>query len=159
ARNRRRRPTPQHDTARSGEGRHAGLEAQSEMSAVATLRRSLHRLSHVSGASAVKARMGGGLRILMFHGIDDEHPPDLLEAQLRYLARHFTIVPLGAVAAWLESPRAGPSNPLALTFDDGLRNQCTQAYPVLRRLGLPATFYVCPGLIEEGRWLWNHEAR
>jgi peptidoglycan/xylan/chitin deacetylase (PgdA/CDA1 family) len=33
------------------------------------------------------------------------------------------------------------------------------AYPILRSLGLPATFFVCPGLIEAGRWLWNHEAR
>ena len=33
------------------------------------------------------------------------------------------------------------------------------AYPILKSLGLPATFFVCPGLIETGRWLWNQEAR
>lgn len=33
------------------------------------------------------------------------------------------------------------------------------AYPLLRRLGLKATFFVCPGLIDRGRWLWNHEVR
>jgi peptidoglycan/xylan/chitin deacetylase (PgdA/CDA1 family) len=51
------------------------------------------------------------------------------------------------------------SRRLALTFDDGLLNNVTIGYPILRRLGLPATFFVCPGLIERGRWLWNHEAR
>ena len=48
---------------------------------------------------------------------------------------------------------------IALTFDDGLRNNYTVAYPILARLGTPATFFVCPGLIDGGRWLWNHEAR
>jgi len=33
------------------------------------------------------------------------------------------------------------------------------AYPILRALGLPATFFVCPGLVERADWLWNHEAR
>jgi peptidoglycan/xylan/chitin deacetylase (PgdA/CDA1 family) len=51
------------------------------------------------------------------------------------------------------------SRRLALTFDDGLLNNVTIAYPILRRLGLPATFFVCPGLIERGHWLWNHEVR
>jgi peptidoglycan/xylan/chitin deacetylase (PgdA/CDA1 family) len=32
-------------------------------------------------------------------------------------------------------------------------------YPILKRLKLPATFFICPGLIDEGRWLWNVEAR
>ena len=33
------------------------------------------------------------------------------------------------------------------------------AYPILRKLGIPATFFVCPALVDEGRWLWTHEAR
>jgi peptidoglycan/xylan/chitin deacetylase (PgdA/CDA1 family) len=48
---------------------------------------------------------------------------------------------------------------IALTFDDGLRNNVTVAYPILRRLGLPATFFVCPQLIDRGLWLWNQQAR
>src|SRR5258708_25137889 len=48
---------------------------------------------------------------------------------------------------------------VALTFDDGLRNNVHVAYPILQRLGLSATFFVCPGLIERQEWLWNHEAR
>jgi peptidoglycan/xylan/chitin deacetylase (PgdA/CDA1 family) len=50
-------------------------------------------------------------------------------------------------------------NEIALTFDDGLRNNLTVAYPILRELNIPAVFFVCPGLIENGRWLWTHEAR
>ena len=75
------------------------------MSASSTLRRGMHRLSLLSGASAMKARFGRGMRILMFHGIDDEHPPEVFEAQLRYLTRHFAVVPLSSVIVWLETER------------------------------------------------------
>jgi peptidoglycan/xylan/chitin deacetylase (PgdA/CDA1 family) len=123
------------------------------------LRSGIHRIALVSGASTLRARLQGAARILTFHGIDEEYSVELFESQIRYLLRHFTIVPLGSILDWLDRRRPTPKRPIALTFDDGLRNQCSNAYPVLRRLGAPATFYVCPGLIEERRWLWNHEAR
>jgi peptidoglycan/xylan/chitin deacetylase (PgdA/CDA1 family) len=44
----------------------------------------------------------------------------------------------------LASRPVGRDGELALTFDDGLRNQFELAYPALRRLGTPATFFVCP---------------
>jgi hypothetical protein len=46
---------------------------------------------------------------------------------------------------------------LALTFDDGLRNHRTVVYPLLADLRLPATFYVCPGLIERAVTTWTCE--
>ena len=83
-----------------------------------------------------------------------------LERQLRYLRRAFRIVPLAAFAASFGTPReAGRERRAAIIFDDGLRSNVVVAYPILRALGTPATFFVCPGLIEERRWLWTHEAR
>jgi peptidoglycan/xylan/chitin deacetylase (PgdA/CDA1 family) len=55
-----------------------------------------------------------------------------------------------------------------LTFDDGFRSWLTDVAPLLERLGVPATFYVCPGLLgtqhervsgEAGRLLDQGEAR
>ena len=83
-----------------------------------------------------------------------------LERQLRYLRRAFTMVPLAAFAASMSAARTpGRRRRAAITFDDGLRSNVRVAYPILRALGIPATFFVCPGLIEERRWLWTHEAR
>jgi len=48
---------------------------------------------------------------------------------------------------------------IVLTFDDGLRNNLTVVYPILRALQVPATMFVCPALVESGEWLWNHEMR
>lgn len=100
------------------------------------------------------------MRVLKFHGVGgDDYPAPSLEAHLRYLTRHFTIVPLAWIVKRVAARNHAAAGEMALTFDDGLRNNYTVAYPILRRLGLPATFFACPGLIESGRWLWNHEAR
>jgi peptidoglycan/xylan/chitin deacetylase (PgdA/CDA1 family) len=93
-------------------------------------------------------------RILMYHGTPQRDAP-ALERQLRLLSLAFPVVPLDALVAGGKNGRAR----VALTFDDGLRSNVEVAYPILRKLGLSATFFVCPGLIDRGQWLWNHEAR
>jgi peptidoglycan/xylan/chitin deacetylase (PgdA/CDA1 family) len=98
-----------------------------------------------------------GARILTIHGTPRRRAAEL-ERQLRYVRRQFRVVPLAQLVDGLHA-RADLDRMVALTFDDGLRNNVEVAYPMLRRLGLPATFFICPGLIEEGRWLWTHEMR
>lgn len=95
-----------------------------------------------------------GDSILMYHGTPSRDAAQL-ERQLRALSLVFQIVPLAELA----TPRRNGRRRVALTFDDGLKSNIEVAYPILRKLGLPATFYVCPGLIESGGWMWNHEAR
>ena len=92
-------------------------------------------------------------RILMYHGTP-RRDAAALERQLRLVSLAFPVVPLDKLMAG-KNGRAR----LALTFDDGLRSNVEVAYPILRKLGLTATFFVCPGLIDAGQWLWNHEAR
>ncbi|HEX4926547.1 MAG TPA: polysaccharide deacetylase family protein [Burkholderiales bacterium] len=96
--------------------------------------------------------------ILMYHGTPRRHAARLAR-QLRAIAFLFDVVPLGALASRVARGERAGRRRLALTFDDGLRSNVQVAYPILRELGLPATFFVCPGLIDEGRWLWTHEAR
>jgi peptidoglycan/xylan/chitin deacetylase (PgdA/CDA1 family) len=91
----------------------------------------------------------------MYHGTPATDA-GALERQLRLLKLAFPVVPLEDIATGRN--KNGRAR-VALTFDDGLRNNIDVAYPILRRLGLSATFFVCPGLIERGEWLWNHEAR
>jgi peptidoglycan/xylan/chitin deacetylase (PgdA/CDA1 family) len=119
----------------------------------------LHTLAFVTGISALRIRALVVGRIIAFHGVGDEfYSAESFEAHLRYLTRHVSVVGLSTLLDQLSSTR-GLTNEVALTFDDGLRNHFTAAYPILQKLNLPATFFVCPGLIETGRWLWTHEAR
>jgi len=98
-------------------------------------------------------------RIIKFHGVgDDGYSAADFESHLKCLTRHFAIVKLEEL---VRKASAGESlkDEVVLTFDDGLRNNHTIAYPILRQLKVPATFFVCPGLIESARWLWTHEVR
>src|ERR1041385_5238512 len=92
-------------------------------------------------------------RIIMYHGTP-RRDAAALERQLRLVRLAFPVVPLDKLAE-----RGKGRARVALTFDDGLRNNVDVAYPILQKLGLTATFFVCPGLIERGQWLWNHGAR
>ena len=97
----------------------------------------------------------------MLHGVGDaDLPKSDFDQVMRWLAAEFRVLSLDEL---LRRVREGlvpdARGEVALTFDDGLRNHVEQAYPILENLGLPATFFVCPGLIESRRWLWNHEAR
>lgn len=127
------------------------------MSVTAELKSFGHAISFRSGLSSVIARHQGCGRILMYHGVAPEGA-QALAAQLRYLVRHFKVVSMETMLDRLTN-----SLPLAheiiLTFDDGLRNNLTVVYPILSELQLPATFFVCPALVESGAWLWNHEMR
>ncbi len=118
------------------------------------LSRAVHWLTYVTGQSVRKARHQAVNRVLMFHGVGgDAFPTDTLRAVLTLCRRNFEVAPLGDLIARADG------GALALTFDDGLRNNATVAAPLLTELELPATFFVCPELIDDGRWLWNHEAR
>jgi peptidoglycan/xylan/chitin deacetylase (PgdA/CDA1 family) len=110
------------------------------------------------GAAGARERNDGRARILMFHGTPRSRAAALAR-MLRYVRRYFDVVPLAQIARDAAAGDVRFRRQVALTFDDGLRNNVEVAYPILRRLGLPATFFVCPGLIDTGRWLWNHEAR
>lgn len=108
---------------------------------------------------ATNSKALGSDLIFLYHGTP-RHRARELERQLRYLCRAFRIVPLASIAASVADRQPLGREPhAAITFDDGLRSNVTVAYPILRRLGIPATFFVCPGLIEERKWLWTHEAR
>lgn len=96
-------------------------------------------------------------RILLYHGTPREDAA-ALERQLRWLKRRFDIVPLRSIVAAARNGGAVDGK-VALTFDDGLRSNIEVAYPILHRLAIPATFFICPGLVERASWLWTHETR
>ncbi len=120
----------------------------------------LHRVAYASGLSLARTRGVNVARIFMFHGVGDKnYPGELFEAQLKFLQERFEIIKLESLLQQLTITDSWLANSAVLTFDDGLRNNLSVAYPILKKLNAPATFFVCPGLIESQRWLWNQEAR
>lgn len=70
-----------------------------------------------------------------------------LAYQLERLSKVATIVPLGPALEALSSGRSLPPRAVALTFDDGYRDNLEMAVPLLEKLGLPATFFLVPGFL------------
>jgi peptidoglycan/xylan/chitin deacetylase (PgdA/CDA1 family) len=77
-----------------------------------------------------------------------------LQAQLAFLGRAANVVPLADALAALGRGDPLPPRAVALTFDDGYRDQLELAVPMLERLGLPATFFLVPGLLEGTVQAW-----
>jgi peptidoglycan/xylan/chitin deacetylase (PgdA/CDA1 family) len=48
-----------------------------------------------------------------------------------------------------------PPRAFAITFDDGFENNASIAAPVLDDFGIPATFYITTGFIEDGNRSWT----
>lgn len=71
--------------------------------------------------------------------------PRLLEDQLDMLTRRRYRF-LTAAELWAETGgRRPPAGTAVLTFDDGWMDAVETVAPLLRRRGIKATFYVCPG--------------
>lgn len=97
---------------------------------------------------------GPSLAILMYHAVV-RHPLAVWDwcfldegeftRQMEYLKLNFDVVPLRAAA--IPQPQIVRRTQVALTFDDGFRNNIDVVLPVLTRLGLPATFFLATDFV------------
>ncbi len=74
---------------------------------------------------------------------------------VEFFARHFTVDTFaGAARRWEAGER--PARPwLAITFDDGQRDNALHAVPVLERFGVRGSFFVPVRALEEDQTLWH----
>lgn len=101
------------------------------------------------------------LSILIFHRVLAERDPLLddlpdaaaFEACMRWVRDWFNVIPLAEAVVRLQRG-ALPARALAITFDDGYADNQQIAAPILRRLDLPATFFVATGFLG-GENMWN----
>jgi peptidoglycan/xylan/chitin deacetylase (PgdA/CDA1 family) len=114
---------------------------------------------------AARLRSGGGSRgrllILTYHRVLPEADPLLeddvdvteLRWQMELVARLYRVLPLPEAVEALYAGRL-PAGSVCVTFDDGYANNCQLALPVMKRLGLPATFFIATSFLDGGR-MWN----
>lgn len=104
--------------------------------------------------SGVAPRATGGIRVLLYHAVDDPVPGDRLALRVprgRFLEQMqllrdegYRVVPLAAVG---EPQRTGDERCVAITFDDGYRSHAWAA-ATLHAFGFPATFFLVPRFLD-----------
>ncbi len=95
----------------------------------------------------------------IYAGPDITIPQHLFAAQMRFLQRAYTPMPLGPVVEAIAAGSAPPAGAVVVTLDDGYADNYHNALPVLRTLAMPATVYVATEPIDDGPALWNSELR
>ena len=118
--------------------------------------RLLRSLSVASGY----VRRTPGFQVLTYHRVNDADDPFFeamptatFERQAAWLARTCCVMTVEDLADRVRRGRV-PRNAVAITFDDGYRDNLTHAAPILTRYGLPATVFVTTGFIGTGDVPW-----
>ena len=103
----------------------------------------------------------GRLLILIYHRVlpePDPMRPDEVDAgkfewQMKLMSESFKVMPLSEACRALDDG-ALPARAACITFDDGYADNADIAVPILKKLGLHATFFIATGFLNGGR-MWN----
>jgi peptidoglycan/xylan/chitin deacetylase (PgdA/CDA1 family) len=85
-------------------------------------------------------------------GVADAEP-EQFRRQMEMLARYGTPIGVDDLVRALEGAPL-PKNPVMVTFDDGYRSCHDAALPILRAVGMRATFFVPTGFINDRKLYW-----
>ena len=112
--------------------------------------------------------------VLMYHHIADEYPrgaeganitPKLFEEHMHgIIERGYTPILVSDYYNSTERGKELPENPIIITFDDGYLSNYEIAYPILKRLNIPATIFIVTstvgatvdsGLVSNPHFTWQ----
>jgi peptidoglycan/xylan/chitin deacetylase (PgdA/CDA1 family) len=108
-----------------------------------------------------------GVVVLMYHSVPASGSAERFKLPRRQLERQMRLLKLmgrrvrplqACVAAWHEG-KMPPPRTVAITFDDGYRDNLTEAWPVLRQMRYPATLFFITGEAESADEMRNAECR
>lgn len=107
------------------------------------------------------------IAIYLFHGVITRQrysirnytrkhlPQDEFVLMMRDLRNCGSAVSMPEIVEMTEKKKTPPPRAFAITFDDGFRNNYEIAAPILSELGIPATFYVTTGFVDQNKASWT----
>ena len=87
-------------------------------------------------------------------GCDCIHATSIFEWQMEFIARRFSAVNMDDIWRFLKGEKNLPPRAVAITFDDGFKDNVRVAAPILNRFGIPGTFYVLIGSVDQSKAPW-----
>jgi len=140
---------------------------QGRGSLTARLKGGLHRAQVLAGVDRLFRYLNRNrLLVVMYHGVTEDSfdppvwtqlPVETFRHQLLFLRAHYQIVSLTEVVAALRFGGTLPERAALVTFDDGLRNNFSVAFPVLEELAVPAAIFLTVDLIGTDQIFWFDE--
>ncbi len=105
-----------------------------------------------------------GATIFCGHRVADDNEgclqglkPSWLAEQLDYLSRYYHFLSLSQLLDCYERHQAIPANSVVITFDDGFRDNFTNAYAILQQYHVPATVFLATGCVSSGDLPWPQQ--
>jgi peptidoglycan/xylan/chitin deacetylase (PgdA/CDA1 family) len=109
----------------------------------------------------VRKQTHHSFQILLYHRVNDDQDPffsgvpvKVFAEQMELLHRFFKVMVLEELIE-RATKNDIPPNAVALTFDDGYRDNYEHAFPILKHYGLPATIFLATGGVESPTLLWH----
>lgn len=112
-----------------------------------------------------KRKKSNGLLVLTYHRVTEE--PDYqdplkvsrtsFEKQIQYLKRHYTLLSGEQLVDIIRNKKPLPDNSCLITFDDGWRDNYTNAYPILKKYNIPAIIFISTDFISTNNIFWHEQ--
>ncbi len=103
--------------------------------------------------------------ILMYHSVNSRdcqyvYPDNIVsvenfERQIAHLSRKKKLISLSQLVKYLRKGVQPPENAVVITFDDGYYDFYSNAYPVLKKYGVPCTLFLVTSLLSSGDAKWD----
>lgn len=122
----------------------------------------------ITGLASIIRFFGGrkpSLKVLAYHRVLDQDEKQYLfdedlisvstaefDRQVAYLAKHFDVKVLSEAVS--QFSRNDNRNIVAITFDDGFDDLYFNVFPILKKYGVSATFFLTTGLVGTRETLW-----
>lgn len=100
-------------------------------------------------------------KILAYHNVIDDHEigradtqpgmcvlTDSFRKQMEIIARKYEVISVETLGEFLKNGQEIPARSVAITFDDGWRDNYTNAYPILKEFSIPAMIFLATHLIK-----------
>lgn len=115
----------------------------------------------VAGDQEGKARFYP-FAVLLYHRVNPDNDPffpaisvKVFDAQMRYLAANYRVLPLADIIKGIRQGLGVAPGTIAVTFDDGYRDNYVYAHPILKKYNLPATLFAATSYIGTEKLMWN----
>jgi peptidoglycan/xylan/chitin deacetylase (PgdA/CDA1 family) len=106
------------------------------------------------------------LLVVMYHGVTrmpqkeapwTQLPEAVFAEQIEFLSTTYRLLSLSELIDCIRTRRDPPEGSALITFDDGLRNNLTVAFPILKRFSAPSAIFLATDFIGSRRFYWFDE--